>query len=210
MHPAVINFEKQNLKPAIAKAKTGDTVRVHQLIREGNKQRIQVFEGVVIRTDRMASSTASITVRRIASGVGVEKSFLLHSPNVDKVEVMRRGKVRRNFISFLRDRRGKSARLKEIAIDRNEINVSPVKAQAVADPIADQEVAEEELAIEAVASEDELNRAEESTEEVARAEEKSASQDDPKGSDDAGGAGDEAVMPAEEVESGTEKAQAEA
>src|SRR5476651_2036430 len=98
-------------KTATAPVRPGDTVRVHQTIREGAKQRTQIFEGVVIRTDRLGSVSASVTVRRIASGVGVEKSFLLHSPNVSKIEIVRRAKVRRKFLSYLRDRRGKSARL---------------------------------------------------------------------------------------------------
>lgn len=105
---------------------SGDTVRVHQLIREGAKQRIQVFEGVVIRRHRLGELTATITVRRIASGIGVEKTFLLHSPNVSKLEILRRAKVRRNFLSYLRERRGKSARLKEVAFDKlaaNDVSV---------------------------------------------------------------------------------------
>lgn len=203
MHPAIINLDKQNKKPAVAKVQTGDTVRVHQFIREGSKQRIQVFEGVVIRTDRMGSSTASITVRRIASGVGVEKSFLLHSPNVDKVEVMRRGKVRRKFISFLRERRGKSARLKEVAIDRNAVNVAPVKAEEISDPIADEEVIE----VDVDQNQDELNQADVSTEEIAKEENKEAAADEPKNDPDAADSGDEGVMPAEEAESGVDKAQ---
>ena len=76
-------------KPAVVDVRSGDTVRVYQKIQEGNKSRIQMFEGVVIRTDRKNSSTSRITVRRIASGVGVEKSYLLHSPLVEKVEVIR-------------------------------------------------------------------------------------------------------------------------
>ena len=95
-------------KSAVLDVKSGDTVRVHQKIKEGNKERIQVFEGVVIRTDRKESHTARITVRKIASGVGVEKSFLLHSPLVEKFEIVRRSKVRRNYLSFLRNRSGKS------------------------------------------------------------------------------------------------------
>src|SRR5882672_10691236 len=119
---AITQTEQTYRKPALAKVQTGDTVRVHQLIKEGNKQRIQVFEGVVIRRHRMNELTATITVRRIASGVGVEKTFLLHSPNVSKLEILRRAKVRRNFLSFLRDRRGKSARLKEISFDKAAAN----------------------------------------------------------------------------------------
>ena len=109
-------------KDAVLDVKSGDTVRVHQKIKEGNKERIQIFEGVVIRTDRKKSHTARITVRKIASGVGVEKSFLLHSPLVEKIEIVRRAKVRRNYLSFLRNRSGKSARLKPVSFDREAVN----------------------------------------------------------------------------------------
>ncbi len=109
-------------KANVVDARSGDTVRVHQKIKEGNKERIQIFEGVVIRTDRRASHTSRITVRKIASGVGVEKSFLIHSPLVEKIEIVRRSKVRRNFLSYLRDRGGKSARLKNRDFDRESVN----------------------------------------------------------------------------------------
>ena len=112
-------------KPAVLDVKSGDTVRVHQKIKEGNKERIQIFEGVVIRTDRKKSHTARITVRKIASGVGVEKSFILHSPLVEKIAIVRRSKVRRNYLSFLRNRSGKSARLKPVAFDREAVNTLP-------------------------------------------------------------------------------------
>ena len=115
----------QQKKPAVVDVRSGDTVRVHQRIKEGNKERVQVFEGVVIRTDNKQSHTSRITVRKIASGVGVEKSFLLHSPLVEKVEIVRRAKVRRNFLSFLRGRSGKSARLKAVAFDREAVNTLP-------------------------------------------------------------------------------------
>jgi large subunit ribosomal protein L19 len=133
---AIRQLEQTYRKPALAGVQTGDTVRVHQLIKEGNKQRIQVFEGVIIRRHRMNELTACITVRRIASGVGVEKTFLLHSPNVSKVEIMRRAKVRRNFLSFLRERRGKSARLKEVTFDKAKANdvtvaISPEDADSL-------------------------------------------------------------------------------
>ena len=109
-------------KHAVLDIKSGDTVRVHQKIKEGNKERIQIFEGVVIRTDRKKSHTSRITVRKIASGVGVEKSFLLHSPLIEKIEIVRRSKVRRNYLSFLRNRSGKSARLKQVSFDREAVN----------------------------------------------------------------------------------------
>ena len=112
-------------KEAVLNIKSGDTVRVHQKIKEGNKERIQIFEGVVIRTDRKKSHTSRITVRKIASGVGVEKSFLLHSPLIEKIEIVRRSKVRRNYLSFLRNRSGKSARLKQVSFDREAVNTLP-------------------------------------------------------------------------------------
>lgn len=115
-----VNDEQK--KHAVVDVRSGDTVRVHQKIKEGSKERIQVFEGVVIRTDNKDSHTSRITVRKITSGIGVEKSFMLHSPLVDKVEVTRRSKVRRNYLSFLRDRSGKSARLKAVKFDREAIN----------------------------------------------------------------------------------------
>lgn len=109
-------------KTAIVDVRSGDTVKVTQKIKEGDKFRLQVFEGVVIRVSRKDSHTARITVRKIASGVGVEKSFLLHSPLVEKVEVVKRAKVRRNYLSYLRNRSGKSARLENKDFDRNAVN----------------------------------------------------------------------------------------
>lgn len=128
-----VNDEQK--KAAVVDARSGDTVRVYQKVKEGNKERIQVFEGVVIRTDRKKSHTSRITVRKISSGVGVEKSFLLHSPLVEKVEIVRRTKVRRNYLSFLRQRSGKSARLTAVNFDReavNKANDSNAEAEAEA------------------------------------------------------------------------------
>lgn len=114
-------FKKSHVVPA----KSGDTVRVHQKIREGNKERIQIFEGLVIRTSKSKSHTASITVRRIASGIGVEKTYLVHSPLITKIEVMKRGRVRRNYLSYMRDRTGKSARLTNVDFDKAATNEVP-------------------------------------------------------------------------------------
>lgn len=113
---------KTSMKKKVVDVRSGDTVRVHQKIKEGNKERTQVFEGVVIRCDRKNSVTSRITVRKIASGVGVEKSFLLHSPLVLKIEVTKRSKVRRNFLSYLRKRSGKGARLVATQFDREAVN----------------------------------------------------------------------------------------
>ncbi|HZL07593.1 MAG TPA: 50S ribosomal protein L19 [Candidatus Dormibacteraeota bacterium] len=109
-------------KKAVVDVRSGDTVKVHQKIREGNKERIQIFQGLVIRTDNRGSHTSRITVRRIASGVGVEKSFLLHSPLVVQVEVTKRSKVRRNYLSYMRQRTGKSARMTGVDFDREAVN----------------------------------------------------------------------------------------
>ena len=121
-------------KQAVVDARSGDTVRVYQKIKEGNKERIQMFEGVVIRTDNKKSHTSRITVRKIASGVGVEKSFLIHSPLIEKIEIVRRAKVRRKFLSFLRQRSGKSARLTAKNFDRAAVNdIHDAKAEAEAE-----------------------------------------------------------------------------
>ena len=109
-------------KKAIVDVRSGDTVKVTQKIKEGEKFRFQVFEGVVIRVDRKESHTARIVVRKIASGIGVEKSFLMHSPLVEKVEIVKRAKVRRNNLSYLRNRSGKSARLVAKDFDRAAVN----------------------------------------------------------------------------------------
>ncbi|MBR3595019.1 50S ribosomal protein L19 [Candidatus Saccharibacteria bacterium] len=109
-------------KAAVVDVRSGDTVKVTQKIKEGEKFRSQVFEGVVVRVDRKESHTARIVVRKIASGVGVEKSFLIHSPLVEKIEVVRRAKVRRNNLSYLRERSGKSARLMGKDFDRAAVN----------------------------------------------------------------------------------------
>lgn len=118
-------------KKKVVDVKSGDTVRVHQKIKEGAKERIQIFEGVVIRTDRPDSHSSRITVRKIASGVGVEKGFMIHSPLVEKIEIVRRAKVRRNYLSFLRNRSGKSARLQNLNFDREGVNnVHDAEAEA--------------------------------------------------------------------------------
>jgi large subunit ribosomal protein L19 len=109
-------------KSAVVNIRSGDTVRVHQKIKEGTKERIQIFEGVVIRTDRKNLHTSRITVRKVASGVGVEKGFMIHNPLVEKIEIVRRAEVRRNYLSFLRNRSGKGARLKNQNFDHEVTN----------------------------------------------------------------------------------------
>jgi large subunit ribosomal protein L19 len=122
MESIVKKIENQFKKSAVVDVRSGDTVKVHQKIREGSKERVQIFQGLVIRCDRRGSHTSRITVRRIASGVGVEKSFLLHSPLILKVEVTKRSKVRRNYLTYMRERTGKAARLTGVDFDRNAVN----------------------------------------------------------------------------------------
>lgn len=141
----------QKVESAYKKSKTvdvrsGDTVRVHQKIKEGSKERVQVFEGVVLRTSRKESLTSSITVRRVASGVGVEKTYLLHSPLVLKIEVMKRSKVRRNYLTYLRARSGKSARLSAVTFDRARVNdVTDKQAEAELEHIKEETAAKAEV-----------------------------------------------------------------
>ena len=122
MASVIDQINEQYKKSAVVDVRSGDMVRVHQKIREGGKERIQIFQGLVIRTDNRGSHTSRITVRRIASGVGVEKSFLLHSPLVVQVEVTKRSRVRRNYLSYMRERTGKSARMAGVDFDRDAVN----------------------------------------------------------------------------------------
>ena len=105
-------IERENMRHDIPDFRAGDTVRVHIRIIEGNKERLQVFQGVVIRR-RRGTMDAGFTVRKISHGIGVEKTFPLHSPRIEKVEVITRGKVRRSKLYYLRNLRGKAARVKE-------------------------------------------------------------------------------------------------
>lgn len=134
---------KQSMKNKVVDVRSGDTVRVHQKIKEGNKERTQIFEGVVIRCDRKNSVTSRITVRKVTSGVGVEKSFLLHNPLVLKIEVTKRSKVRRNYLSYLRKRSGKSARLAAVQFDREAVNDVRDKAAEEAEARMKEELAKE-------------------------------------------------------------------
>jgi len=155
MQSVIQKINDQYKKSAVVDVRSGDTVKVHQKIREGNKERVQIFQGLVIRTDNKGSHTSRITVRRIASGVGVEKSFLLHSPLVVKVEVTKRSRVRRNYLSYMRERTGKSARMTGMDFDREAVN-------AVHDEALEAEEAKlhEQVAAEAAAKAEEKAAAE--------------------------------------------------
>ena len=112
MNDIIKNIESAQLKAEVPQFRVGDTVRVHAMIKEGNRERIQIFEGTVLK--RQGGSTReTFTVRKSSNGVGVEKTWPLHSPHVVKVEVIRQGKDRRAKLNYLRDRVGKAAKVKE-------------------------------------------------------------------------------------------------
>ena len=107
------NIEQGQLKETVSEFNTGDTVKVYNKIKEGTRERIQIFEGTVIKKQG-GSNRSTFTVRKLSSGCGVEKTFPLHSPNVEKVEVVRRGKARRAKLFYLRNRVGKKSKVKEL------------------------------------------------------------------------------------------------
>jgi large subunit ribosomal protein L19 len=113
MNEIIKEIEAEQLKENVPQFHVGDTVKVYGKIKEGNRERIQVFEGTVIKKQG-GSNRATFTVRKNSNGVGVEKTWPLHSPNVEKVEVVRQGKVRRAKLYYLRDRVGKKAKVKEL------------------------------------------------------------------------------------------------
>ena len=124
------SIEHEQLKNKIPDLRVGDTVRVHVKIKEGNRERIQVFEGIIIKKQG-GGVNATFTVRRISYGVGVEKTFLVHSPNVEKVEVTRVGKARRAKLYYLRERTGKASKTKEKVGARIETREIVVKEEVV-------------------------------------------------------------------------------
>lgn len=138
------SIEHEQMKNKIPSLKVGDTVKVSIKVKEGNKERIQVFEGIIIKKQG-GGVNETFTVRRISYGIGVEKTFLIHSPVVEKVEVVRVGTARRAKLFYLRDRLGKSAKTKEKIGAKIETNEIQIKEEA--------EVLEEEQVVEAKAEE---------------------------------------------------------
>lgn len=113
MNEIIKQIEEEQLKKNVSEFRVGDTVRVHAKVKEGNRERIQIFEGIVLKKQG-GSNRATFTVRKNSNGIGVEKTWPLHSPNVESVEVVRRGKVRRAKLTYLRGRVGKRAKVKEL------------------------------------------------------------------------------------------------
>ena len=134
-------IEKENMKDTVENFNIGDTVKVSVRIKEGDKERIQIFQGTVIKRQN-AGLNETFTVRKISSGVGVERTFPVHSPKVAKIEVTRKGKVRRAKLYYLRDRVGKAAKTKEMVGARIENREITVKEDLVEEP-AVEEVKEE-------------------------------------------------------------------
>ena len=135
------SIEHEQLKNKIPELKVGNTVRVHVKIKEGNKERIQVFEGIIIKVQG-GGVNQTFTVRKISYGVGVEKTFLVHSPLVEKVELVRVGKARRARLFYLRDRIGKAAKTKEQVGARIEDKEIVVKEDLAEEAVTEQEVTE--------------------------------------------------------------------
>lgn len=146
--PSVIEIiTNKQKKHQVVDVQSGDTVKVHQKIKEGSKERVQVFEGLVIRASRGGSLSSSITVRRVASGVGVEKTYLLHSPRVIKIEVIKRTKVRRNYLTYMRARSGKATRLSGVEFDRDAVNtIVDKEAEAEIEQLKEEAEKQHELA----------------------------------------------------------------
>ncbi len=141
------SVEHEQLKNKIPDIKVGDTVRVHQRIKEGNRQRIQVFEGIVIKKQN-GGLNETFTVRRVTYGVGVEKTFLMHSPLIEKVETIRVGKARRAKLYYLRDRLGKAAKTKEdIGANLNKEDIV-IKEEVPAEEVTEEVATVEEAPVE--------------------------------------------------------------
>jgi large subunit ribosomal protein L19 len=212
MQETLAKIEKGSIKKKIADVRVGDTVRVHQRIKEGKKERVQIFEGLVISYRKQGSVGAIITVRKVASGVGVEKSWFVHSPNVVKIQIIKRSKVRRAVLNYMRARSGKSARMAEQDFDRNAANDADDRT---AEQIAEEEKAKAAEEVKAEASNDELNQAEGNTEDIAKEENKEAAEADASNDEapkektadekvNTDGT-DEAQLPAEEFQEGVDK-----
>lgn len=216
---AITNLETSQKKTKLPSINVGDTVKIHQRITEGKKSRIQIFEGLVIRYRKPNSLQAFITVRKIASGVGVEKSWFVHNPTIEKVQVVKRSKVRRAFLSYMRDRRGKSARLAEMGFDRDKANESDNRTEQQMATEEQEKIAKDiEGEADAHSKDDVMNQPDtKSTELESKKEAKEAKSEDPSSADDEepthsvqqekinASGNDEQQLAAEEAQDGVDK-----
>lgn len=189
-------FNSTNLRK-VPDVQTGDTVRVYTKIKEGNKERVQIFEGVVLKTQNGSGINGSFTVRKLSYGIGVERTFLLHSPSLQEIKIVKRAKVRRAYIGYLRNLKGKAVKLKEKQFDILSVNVSP-------DDLApsDKETEKSDAELTEI-SEDALSGADvESLDEEIKKEDKEAET-----VDDDQSASDEEELAAEETAEGLEQAE---
>ena len=173
------SIEHEQLKNKVPDLRIGNTVRVHVRIKEGNKERIQVFEGIIIKKQG-GGVNETFTVRRISYGVGVEKTFLLHSPMVEKVELVRVGKARRAKLYYLRDRVGKAAKTKEKIGARIENKEIVIKEEIVPGELTAEEEVTEESVQEAVAAEKEIEAKKEAEAEAKAEVKEEAKKEEPK------------------------------
>ena len=183
---AITHLETSQKKTKLPSINVGDTVKIHQRITEGKKSRVQIFEGLVIRYRKPNSLQAFITVRKIASGVGVEKSWFVHNPTIEKVQVVKRSKVRRAFLSYMRDRRGKSARLAEMGFDRDKANESDNRTkQQIANEEQEKIAKDVDSEADTQAKDDVMNQADtKSIELESKKEDKAAKSEDASSADD--------------------------
>ncbi len=178
------SIEHEQLKNQVAELKIGNTVRVHVRIKEGNKERIQVFEGIIIKKQG-GGINETFTVRRISYGVGVEKTFLVHSPMIEKIEVVRVGRARRAKLYYLRDRVGKAAKTKEKVGAKIETKMITVKEEVVPGESVEAENAEntEDIVV-AEEVEENVTPVEEKKEEVKAEVKEEAAKEETKKEDD--------------------------
>lgn len=215
MNATVQKVEEKYLRK-VPDLKPGDTVRVHQKIKEGGKERTQIFEGVVLRV-KGGGLRSSFLVRQVFANVGIEKNFPLHSPNITKIEVKKRAKVRQAYLTYLRDLRGKSARLRDKQFDALAVNQSAEIADNTRINADDQNAGNDQTqktsdndqkdaeVTELVPEEVGEPSGDISTNEVAKEEEKKAKKEDKAGRDETGADHQEAE--AEEIEEGIEEAE---
>lgn len=184
MNNILQDIQKLAMKKRVPSIEPGMTVRIHQKIKEGDKQRIQIFEGLVIKINSGFGADKSITVRKVVDGIGVEKVYPVYSPNIEKIEIKKKSKVRRAKLYYMRDRSGKSARLKESFVSDKEVeeSIEELAAQTKTEEAEEgqTEAERQEIEGEPAVEVEELEKTEEApVEEVAVAEEAPVTEEAP-------------------------------